>query len=176
MLDYNSVGEIYEAIDKTRDALKAKVSGLSDEQANARENGVGWTVAEIVEHLGIVEGGVIQIAGKLVAKAESEERKSDGTFHTPLSFAEKAATIKDRKLEAPERIHPQGKQTIAESIAKLDENRRALNELRPRIEAADSSDAKFPHPFFGDLNLYEWLVMVGLHERRHLQQIERILG
>lgn len=173
---YNSVSEIYEAIDKIRNLLKEKVSGLSDEQANLRENDAGWTVAEIVEHLAILEHGVIQIAGKLAAKAEREGGKFNGIFNPPFSFAEKAATLGNEKLAAPERIHPQGGITIAESLVKLDENRRVLNELRPRIEAADSSDAKFPHPFFGDLNLYEWLVIVGLHERRHLQQIERILN
>lgn len=173
-MNYNSVAEIYEAMDKTGEKLKQKVSMLDAAQADSRAAGKGWSIAEIVEHLSIVEGGIIQIAEKLLAQAESEGIKSDGKFNPPLSFAEQAASTRDKKLQAPERIHPHGKQSIAESLAKLDETRRLLTALRPRIEAVDSSNTKFPHPFFGDLNLYQWLVVAGLHQYRHLRQIEGI--
>ena len=174
---YNNVGEIIEAFGKTREMFKEKVSGLAADQLNSRENGRGWAVAEIVEHVGIVANGAAQIAGKLLAQAESEgAKKFDGVFDPPLSFGEQTASIQDKKLEAPERVHPQGKQTVAESLAKLDESFQTLTKLRPRIESVDASNAKFPHPFFGDLNLYQWLVIADLHERRHLRQIERILA
>ena len=42
---YNSVAEIYEMIDKTRNELKQRVSGLTDEQRNSRDVG-GWSVEE----------------------------------------------------------------------------------------------------------------------------------
>ena len=170
---YRNVGEIYEDMDKTRTELKQRVSSLTDEQLNARDD--GWSVAEIVEHLVTVENGGLRIAQKLLGKAQSENIQWDGVFSQPLSFVEQMGSIKDRKLEAPERIHPSGTQSISESLAKMDENRRALSELRPRLETVNVSGATFPHPFFGDLNAYQWLAMVGLHERRHLAQIERIL-
>ncbi|MGI8468886.1 MAG: DinB family protein [Pyrinomonadaceae bacterium] len=175
-MTYNSVGEIFEAIDKTEEKLRRKVSNLTDEQANSRVGGEGWSVAEIVEHIGIVANGVVQITGKLLAQAESEGVKSDGNFNPPLSFAEQSETVRDKKLAAPERVRPQSKQTIAESLLKLDEAQKSLTTLRPRVEAVDASRAKFPHPFFGDLNLYQWLVVAGLHKLRHLRQIETILA
>ncbi|MGI9036463.1 MAG: DinB family protein [Pyrinomonadaceae bacterium] len=174
-MTYNNVGEIFELIDQAGEKLKQRVSNLTEEQANARTGGEGWSIAEIVEHVGMVAGGAIQITGKLLAQAENEGAKFDGSFNPPLSFAEQVASIQDKKLEAPERVRPQSKQTIAESLAKLDASHRALAMLRPRIETIDASNAKFPHPFLGNLNLYQWLVVAGMHERRHLQQIERIL-
>ena len=172
---YNSVAEIFEAIDKTRNELKQRVSSLTEEQKNSRSGENGWSVSEIVEHLATVESGVVRIAAKLLAKAEADGVKSDGTLNPPVSFVEQTKSIENRKLQAPERIHPQGAQSLSESLAKLDENRRALSEMRSRIEAVDSTATAFPHPFFGNLNLYEWLAMVGMHEARHLQQIEVIL-
>jgi hypothetical protein len=178
---YNSVAEIYEMIDKTRSELKQRLSGLTDEQTDSRGGGGGgaagngWSVAEIVEHLVTVENGVVRLAGKLLAHAETGGVKSDGLLKPPISFVEQARSIENRKLEAPERVRPRGAQSIHDSLTKLDENRRALNELRPRIEAIDSTATAFPHPFFGNLNLYQWLVMIGMHEARHLQQIEAIL-
>ena len=172
---YNSVAEIFEDIDKTRSELKLRVSALTEEQQNARAADGGWSAAEIVEHLATVESGVVKITAKLLAQAERESAKSDGIFNPPVSFVEQAKTAANQKFQAPERIHPQGRQSVAESLSKLDESRRALTEMRPRIESVDSSKTAFPHPFFGDLNLYEWLAMIGMHERRHLQQIEAIL-
>lgn len=173
---YQTVGDIYEAIDKTRAKLKEKIASLSDEQLAQREDENGWTVAEIIEHLATVENGGLRIAQKLLKESDRENVVWNGTFREPLSFVEKAALIQDRKLQAPERVRPTGTLSIAESLAKLDENRRALSDLRLQLEAVDVSGATFPHPFFGELNAYEWLVVVGLHERRHLAQIERILA
>lgn len=176
---YNSVSEIFQAVDETREKLKNRISTLTEEQKNSRADETGWSVAEIVEHLATVENGVVRITAKLLAQAEAEGAsggvKSDGTLNPPVSFVKQAKSAANRKLVAPERVRPQGGQSISESLAKLDENRRDLKQLRERIEAVDSSNTAFPHPFFGNLNLYQWLAMLGMHEARHLQQIEAIL-
>lgn len=173
---YNSTAEIFEMIDSARGKLIQRISALGDAQKNIRAGENGWSIAEICEHLATVESGVIKIIEKLLAKAESEGKKSGDTFASPVSFAEQAQSIIGKKLTAPEMTRPSGTQSADESLAKLAENRRALNALRPRIETIDSSNATFPHPFFGSINLYQWLVMIGAHESRHLQQIESILA
>jgi hypothetical protein len=174
---YNNVAEIFEGIDETRNKLKTRISGFSEEQENARPANAetGWSVAEIVEHLATVESGVVRIISRLLAQAETAGIKSDGALNPPVSFVEQGKSATAQKFQAPERVHPKGKQSLAESLVKFDENRRALLEMRPRIEAVDSRNTAFPHPIFGNLNLYEWLVMIGMHEARHLQQIEAIL-
>ena len=73
-------------------------------------------------------------------------------------------------------IRPEGSMKIAESLAGLQQSRAALHKLRPRLEAVDLSNAKFPHPAFGTMNLYYWLAFIGLHEARHLRQIAEILA
>jgi DNA repair protein RecO (recombination protein O) len=62
--------------------------------------------------------------------------------------------------------------------AALREGRAALTALRPRVETVGvgAASARYPHPAFGPLNLYEWLAFVALHEERHRRQIERVLG
>lgn len=175
-MEFNNVDEIYTALDAARRKFKQTTAHLSDEQARMRENDKGWSVAEIVEHVGIVLNGALMITGKLLAQAETDGGKSDGNFNPPLSFAEQVSRLTDAKLEAPEMVRPQGGKSISESLEKLDASLQALKDLRPRIIAADSSHTKFPHPFLGNLNLYEWLILAGLHERRHLLQIERILA
>lgn len=174
---YNSVAEIFEDIDKTRSELKRWISDLNDEQKNTRASENGWTVAQIVEHLAAVENGAVRIAAKLLAKAEASGRvsASNGALNPPVSFIDRAKSIENEKLQAPEIVHPRNARSIEESFRKFDENRRALDEMRSRIEAVDSSNTAFPHPFFGNMNLYEWLALIPMHEARHLKQIEAIL-
>jgi len=55
-------------------------------------------------------------------------------------------------------------------------SRAAVMAMRTRIEAIDVSNVTFPHPVFGPLNLYEWLLFIGMHERRHLAQIDAVMS
>lgn len=130
--------------------------------------------AQIVEHVSIVESGMVRICAKLLRKAEAEGRRSDGTVNVSDNFMEKSAEIATIKFEAPEIVHPTGEKTIADSITKMEESRTAREELRPAFESFDGNAHKFSHPFFGDLSAVEWLILIGGHEARHLNQIKGI--
>lgn len=172
---YKNLGEIYEALEKTREKFILAVETLPPEKQDWRENGAGWSIKEIVEHVSLVESGSLRIAQKLFGKAESEAIRSDAFPPIPADFGGKLESVRDRKLQAPERIHPQGKQSLADSLAKLRADRSVLADLRSKLETLDASAPTFPHPALGDLNIYQWIIMLGFHERRHLMQIERIL-
>ena len=94
-------------------------------------------------------------------------------FNDPVSIEEFVERSRGVKLEAPERIRPTGL-PLTDSRARLGESRRALHALRPRVERADGRSLRFPHPAWGPLDLYQWLLFVGAHEDRHLAQIEAL--
>lgn len=175
-MEFRSVEEIYAALDKTRGKVLDTASGLNEEQANYRPSQDKWSAALIVEHLAKTEANLVRVAAKLLGKAEAANVPSDGTINPPISFASQVEKIRGAKLEAPPFIKPEGEMTIADSLKQLAESRAALKELRPRVEAVDGSNVSYPHPFFGPLNLYEWLGFIGLHEMHHLRQIENVLS
>ncbi len=111
-----------------------------------------------------------------MTEAQSAGKQSSGEAILTENFTKKAAEARGLKLEAPDRVHPTGKLTINESLAKMEKNRQALEKLRPLFESVECSDYKFPHPFMGELSAHEWLALVGGHEARHLAQIEKILA
>lgn len=172
---YKNLGEIYESLEKSREKLISKVETLPPESENLRENGEGWTIREIVEHMSMVEERMLKVTQKLLARAQRDALPTDGLPPIPTEFLSKLEAARDRKLQAPEQMHPQGEQSVADSLAKLKKDRSVLAELRADIEKIDASAPTLPHPALGDLNLYQWIIMIGLHERRHLTQIERIL-
>ena len=173
---YHSVAEIFREIDQTRAKLNEIVSPLNESEAGFRPAENSWTVAELVEHLAKTETSLVPLVFRLLKNAEADGKASDGTINPPVSLVDEHERIKDTKLQAPEMIRPEGAEQISESLVKLGESRSAIRGLRARLEAVDLSNTAFPHPFLGKLNLYQWLAFIGLHEARHLAQIEKILA
>ena len=172
-MNNQTIGDIYARNDKIRENTKQLVASLTSEQTAALPDGEKWTIAEIIEHVAIVQDG---ISAKLLTQAQAAGKTADGAARLSENFASKAAEAQTLKFEAPDRVRPTGKQSIEDSLRKMDEARSELEKLRPLFESVECSDYKFPHPFMGDLTAHEWLALVGGHEARHLQQIQNRLN
>lgn len=175
-MEYKTVDDVYAANVAIREKFKQSFASLSDEQLNAVPEGEGWSVAQIVEHVAIVNGGALRICAKLLGKGESAGKSNDGSVLISPEFIEAGSGAVGQKLEAPEMVRPINNIPIADSIAKLDELQGQYADLKQKFETIDGIDAKFPHPYFGDLSAQEWLVLSGAHEIRHLKQIRRVLA
>lgn len=177
-MNYTSVPQIFEAIDETRAKLYRLVEGLSDEQARARPQPNAWTATEIIEHLALIEGRLLQMMTMMLTKAESAGagKKDSPVEIEPFSFDEFIERSRNEKYTAPEAVNPSGQLSLADALAKLRHSREQLHALRPRIEATDLSSLTYPHPAFGPLNFYRWLAFIGLHEERHLRQAKNLLA
>lgn len=184
-MEYTSVAGIYEHINETRRRLVERVESVAEERRTARSAENAWTVADIVEHLSITERGLLSVMTKMLdgveaAAAGAQEDAATGGAAAPAAiqpfsldtYIERARA---EKFQAPEVVRPTGTAAVADSLARLAESRARLDALRPRFERADLSAQLFPHPAFGPLNLYQWLAFIGVHEARHLAQIERLL-
>ena len=175
IMNHQTISDIYEANDRIREKLTEMISNLTEEQTTFLPEGEKWTIANLVEHIAIVEEGMTKISAKLLGQARDANKSFDGKVKLSENFAKKAVEAQTQKFEAPERVHPSGKLTVAESLAKLKENRQKIEELRPLFESVDGTDFKFPHPFMGELSAHEWLTLIGGHEARHIEQIKNIL-
>lgn len=172
---YHSIEEIYGALDATRARLTASVEGLAAGQEHFRSAPERWSVAEIMEHLALAEAGSVKLFDKLLQKAETEgrERRAGDPF-APVSLAEQAAPFRGQKFKAPDQSRPTGTVPLSDSLASLSDSLARIHALRPRVERADCAEQRFPHPIFGPLNLYQWLLFTAAHEERHLKQIEAL--
>lgn len=171
---YHSVAEILDMITDAHQRLYGCVAGVRAEQESFRPNTDSWTIANIAEHLGIVAGQFLRLTSKLLAQAEAMGALASPDLRiSPVTLAP-AATNPDEKFKAPESALPSGNVSVAESIEKVRQAHEALLALRPRLEATDVSQVSAPHPAFGPLNLYQWLVLIGVHQERHIGQIEAV--
>jgi uncharacterized damage-inducible protein DinB len=175
---YHSVTEILDSIDTTREQIYRRVAGLNQSQENFRPSPEAWTVAEIAEHLSIIEQQMVQLIQMMLKKTEAAgimRPDADSARIAPVCIDEWVEQSKTQKYVAPETVRPGGNLSVADSLARLRETRAALHNLRPRIEQIDGTVAQFKHPFMGMLNIYQWLLFIGAHEQRHLDQIDRLM-
>ena len=174
---FNSLGEIFAHMDTVRGELTGRLSGLDEAELASRRNGEGWCPEELAEHLSIVEKSVTGVVERLLSKSEelSIPARADGQIEPPVKFTSMVRKTELNKVEAPDRIRPQGGVPVAQSLGALEASRGYIKSLHPRMAAIDLSEAKFPHPVMGELNLYQWMLFIAEHEARHLAQIENIL-
>ena len=174
-MKFETIADIYNGNAKVRERLKQLVADVTPEQASAAREGEDWTIAQIVEHIAMVDGSTLRICAKLLSKAEAAGRSAEGDVEISDAFMHKSREIATMKVQAPDVVQPSGDRSIAESLAQLDENAVQLETMRPMFETVDGTGFKFPHPFFGDISAQEWLTLKGGHELRHIKQIERLL-
>src|SRR5918911_3912914 len=106
---YNSLTEIFDSMNKTRTRLSARLQSITDSEASLRPSPDAWSVAEIAEHLAIIEERLSKLFPVMLTKAEAGglHRHEDKTFH-PLSVAEWSERSKREKDTAPGTARPTG--------------------------------------------------------------------
>jgi hypothetical protein len=174
-MKYESIADIFSANKKIREGLEIVLGGVSPDEATAVPAEGGWSIQAIVEHIAIVNGASLKICGKLLDAARAENKPSDGSFSLSQKFDLSSEEARNVKIEAPERVRPTGTVSIAASMQKMAEIHKTVDALQPEMERLDLAGHTFPHPFFGDLNAAEWLVVAGGHEMRHTLQIQAVL-
>lgn len=175
-MKYESVADIYSANVKIREGLHATLEGVSESEAATLPAGEKWSIQQVVEHISMVETGISMICSRMLDAAKADGKTSDGTFGLSDKFRESLAQLATARVEAPDRVQPTGDVAIEDSLTKLTAATDSLNALRASLESTDVTAHTFPHPYFGPLTAAEWLVIAGLHERRHTAQIEVLLA
>lgn len=169
----HSVDDIYAFVDQARRRLEQRVSDLTPMQQRFKTSPEKWSVAEVVEHLALIEEKLSGMIAMLIKRA-AEAQNHYPTVFAPVSLDRFGGLVTER-VEAPQMMRPSGLASIHASLAKLRDSRTTLVKLRPEIEMHDLAATAFPHPLFGALNVYEWLLFIGLHEERHRKQIEHVI-
>lgn len=164
------LAELQAELDRTRDALLAAVARVPAELAALRPEADRWSVAEVVEHLRIVEAGVGRLLGKLGKHAETLGPEAS-TASVLSSLDRYALRSPERRISAPDVVAPTGAITLAEGLAGLAESRRRLLDLVQRVSGRALDEVGASHPLLGRLSFYQWLLFLAQHEERHSIQI-----
>jgi hypothetical protein len=154
-------------LSETRNGVVDAVKGLSEAQWKFKPAPDRWSVAEVVEHLALIEDILSQKVLGNLEKAPAPSNDRDPKQVDAMLLAK----IPDRstKFQAPPAAVPTGRWTPTETLEHFLAGRAQTVTLFK--STADLRDHAINHPVFGQLDGYEWVLAVAAHSARHTKQI-----
>ncbi len=148
-----------------------RVGRHSAEARAERPRGGGWSLAEVVEHLVLVEAGV----ASGLAKAPSSGRPRVVAPGRWFRFIALRVALKGRvRIKAPvESVLPTGELPWHALLSRWEEQRRGLEEWLLSIDPGILQGPRFRHPIVGWLTVRQALTFAADHLEHHYPQIER---
>lgn len=172
--DYLSDASIRERLAAERRLLHERIAAIPAELHGRRPSPDRWSIAEVVEHLARIEGGVTKMLAHFGAAAPGADvpRPADSARATP----ELGRRVRHRgiRIEAPERVRPGGSLDIAAALAQLEAARAELLRAFAAANRESLDVFTYPHPVFGPLTLRSWVSVTADHEARHSAQVAEI--
>jgi uncharacterized damage-inducible protein DinB len=134
-----------------------------------------WSVSEVLEHLYRVERGAAAILAKRIAKARDEGHTEESETSSVLGTLEQFRVSElDRRLVAPELVRPTENPDRDTVVRWLAESRASLDAAIASGDGMALGTIRHTHLRFGELDLYQWLLFVAEHEKRHTAQLRDV--
>ena len=169
---HSRLTELLDYLDVKRASVLEVATALPANRWTLRPAPDRWSVAEVCWHLQRVETGVAKLIRKRATEAREHGHPAEDADSSQLEALDgRGITDRSVRIEAPAQVAPM-EIPSAETAQQLLNESRAM--LRAAVAAADGlalGSITHPHPVLGEIDLYQWILFVGLHEERHIGQI-----
>jgi hypothetical protein len=159
-------------LEENSKSFLASIENVSDAQWIFKPATTSWSVGEISEHITLSEDLLFSIAQKtLQAPADYHKAKSlEGSEQEILD------KISDRsvKAQAPEVIRPSGKFASKRDLVAAFQSarKRTIDYVKTTTDPLKNHVAI--HPAVGELTVYQWIVFIAGHAKRHIAQLQEV--
>jgi len=160
-------------LERTKDAFLKSISGLSEKQWTFKPAPDRWSIAEVAEHITVSEGTIFGLVqNKIMNSPAAPEKRTETQGKDEVIL--KNVPDRSHKAQAPEFLKPASRWPNREALTKAFEDARKATEDYVRTTNDDLRDHIGPHPVFGPLDAYQWILLISAHSDRHTQQIEEV--
>lgn len=167
--------ELLDYLDVTRASVLDAASAVPRERWGVRPAPDRWCVAEICWHLQRVESGVAKLIRKRTTEARAAGHPDEPANSPLLGTHDRFGLVDDsRRIDAPASVTPPEVPSAGDAERLLEASRAMLRSAIADADGLALGLIMHPHPVVGDINLYEWILFVGLHEQRHLGQLREV--
>jgi hypothetical protein len=163
---------ILDQLTSSKARLLALVANLTPQQWTFREAPYRWSIAENMEHVILFENFLKGVIAKTLAEEGQPDKKPQAAAKESLVLA--VGTDRGTKFNARKVVRPTGKWPgTAELVAEFRKTRAQTLTFVAELQG-DLRSHFFAHVALGDLDCYQWLVVMAQHGARHALQIEQI--
>jgi hypothetical protein len=152
-------------LEMTESWLVSELKGLSADQLKFRMTPETWTIADVVEHLEIAEPQYWQ----RVLDSMKQPPNTEKLTATDAGILWYGIDRTNRNKTGEARV-PKGKNAAAASLA-------AVRKLRATIMDYAKNTQEDPRSrklLEGNMDVYQWVLMISTHSQRHILQIREI--
>jgi hypothetical protein len=146
--------------------LASEVNGLSQDQLAFRMTPESWSIAEVAEHLAIAEPQYwqrVQDSMKQPATTEKLEATDAGILWYGIDRGNRQKTGEARV--------PHGTfKSAAEALSAF----RKLRATMRDYAASTTDDLRSRKVLDGNMDVYQWFLMISTHSQRHILQIREV--
>jgi uncharacterized damage-inducible protein DinB len=160
---------IVEKLAHAQSWLLHTADSVGADQWQTRPSRGGWSAAELVAHLIMVERAILGSADRVMQDAPRHFPLLK-RFHLPLALVE--TRLIRRKTPIP--LDPELVREKETMLAELRDVRERTLAFVDETKGRDLSKYRWRHAFLGTMNIYEWLQLVACHEIRHEKQMREI--
>ena len=156
-------------LDSVHEQLVSTVASLEAEVYAERPVEGEWSVAEIVQHLCLVEARVIKELENGIAR----EPQRVGLLRRLIPTS--IVSLRLVRVKAPKAMNPLDTPDRDLALENFDQTRSRLKNLCATHSVERFRNLVFKHPFLGEIDGVATVSFVGYHEKRHYKQIREVL-
>jgi hypothetical protein len=167
---------VIDQLNVTRDRILGVVEGLTPAQWTFRPAEGRWSIAECLEHVIRVENRICGMVGKALKEGSPQPEKRLPAEDLRQKDAKISHGVVDRSVtrQAPEPVRPDGTWPAGGDLtAEFRKTRERSGEF-VRATQGDLRSHFQTHGGFGEIDCYQWLIVMSLHGARHAEQMEEI--
>lgn len=156
---------LFSHLEMTESWLVSELDGLSPAQLSFKMTPESWSIAEVVEHLSIAEP---QYWEQLQAsmRQSASDKKPEATDAAILWYG----IDRTRRAKTGEARVPHDKSTAQQSLASF----RKLRATMVEYARTTQDDLRSHMLLEGNMDVYQWFLMISTHAQRHILQIREI--
>lgn len=170
------IQEVLDYLDVHRRQLLDTIASVPAQMRDTRPGEGRWSVAEVVEHLALIESRIAGLLSMKMAEARANGVGADTETSSVVATFDSTDSVIDRsrKIDAPATGQPSGSLNAEAGMRALEKSRAAMVAALRGANGTSLERVTQAHPVLGTLNMYHWMVATALHEDRHAAQIREI--
>jgi hypothetical protein len=165
--------KLLKELEGSRERLLRMAKNLSREELHYRPEADRWTVAECLEHISMVEARVLGAIHKTLEAGPDSSKRSALEGMDDALIAGAVARV--ARYKAPEYVVPTGRCPDEQLLTEFEGTRQQTRAFAASTDA-DLRRHFYKHPALGDLDLYQWMLLIAAHCDRHRVQSEEVMA
>jgi DinB family protein len=151
------------------------VDKLTEAQWNYKPSADRWSIAEVAEHIAISEVQIFKYLTDTVMKTPEQPPLDEKLMREGDANVLFKETDRSKPGRAPKVLQPTGAfASKEEATAAFKQSRaRAIEFLRDTQE--NLRGHRVPNTNFGEVDGYQWLLLISAHSERHTKQIREVM-